>query len=229
MTRRRTLVDNPLDVLIPQAEPPTRREEPDPAPAPATSASSAPSEEEPKPQGPPQADPTSVPETVAARQYLTFFLAGEEYAISILRAREIITYESITTVPKTPPWIRGVMNLRGSVVPVVDLGLKFGLPESAITDRSCIIVAEAQLEEEQTVMGIMVDSVSQVVTLAQEDIEPPPAFGTRVDVSFLSGMGKLEGGFVLILDVDRALSADELLRVSVPPGSTEGVAVSPAS
>jgi purine-binding chemotaxis protein CheW len=152
------------------------------------------------------------------QQHLTFFLAGEEYGIGILRAREILGYEPLTRVPTMPPWIRGVMNLRGRVVPVVDLALKLGLDETRVTERTCIIIVEIDLDGESSVMGILADAVNQVVVLGRDQIEEPPAFGTRVSASFLAGMGQLEGRFILLLDVDRALSIDELLG---PPSTAE--------
>jgi purine-binding chemotaxis protein CheW len=144
-------------------------------------------------------------------QYLTFFLGGDEYAIGILRVREIIEYDVVTHVPATPPWIRGVINLRGAVVPVVDLSVKFGLPETPVSPRTCIVIVEAELEGQQTAMGVIADLVSQVIDLRPEDVEPPPPFGTRVRVDFLKGMGKLGKRFALVLDIDRVLSASELL------------------
>src|SRR5215831_4152095 len=145
-------------------------------------------------------------------QYLTFLLRGEEYAIRILSVKEIIAHDAVTRVPKTPAWIRGVINLRGSVVPVVDLATKFSLGESAITKSTCIVIVEVSLEGEQAVMGVLADAVDEVIHLAPESVEPPPAFGSRVSVDYLTGIGKLGGKFVLILDIDRVLSCDELLE-----------------
>jgi purine-binding chemotaxis protein CheW len=142
-------------------------------------------------------------------QYLTFQVADAEYGVGILQVREIIEYDTITRVPHAPVAVRGVINLRGSVVPVVDLAVKFGLPESRITKRSCVIVVECQLEGELTVMGVLCDAVSQVIDLTAADIEPAPAFGSRVRIEFLRGMGKVGGKFVLLLDLDRLLSAQE--------------------
>lgn len=150
-------------------------------------------------------------------QYLTFQLAGEEYAFGILRVKEILEHEVITRVPNAPPAVRGVINLRGAVVPVVDLALRFGLPATAITRRTCIVIVEVQTEEEQLVMGVLVDAVSQVIDLAAGDIEPPPPFGARVRVDHLVGMGKLDKKFVLILDVDRLLGG-----LDVPEPATMG-------
>ncbi|HEV8720881.1 MAG TPA: chemotaxis protein CheW [Candidatus Binatia bacterium] len=145
-------------------------------------------------------------------QYLTFHIAGEEYAVGILRVKEIITYGTLTTVPQTPPSIRGVINLRGSVVPVVDLAVKFGLPASPVTDRTCIVIVELNFGAEATVMGIMADSVSEVVELFSDDILPAPSFGTHVSTDFLRGMGKAGAKFVLILDIDKVLSASDMIN-----------------
>lgn len=143
-------------------------------------------------------------------QYLGFYIGGEEYAIGILRVKEILEYDTITRVPGTPVSLRGVINIRGSVVPVVDLAVKFGLPGSSVTKRTCIVVVEVEIDGERTVMGVMADSVSQVMDLGAGDIEPPPAFGTRVRLDYLLGMGKAGKKFILILDIDRVLSATEL-------------------
>jgi purine-binding chemotaxis protein CheW len=143
-------------------------------------------------------------------QYLTFHLAGEEYAVGILQVREIITYGTLTKVPHTPPSIRGVINLRGNVVPVVDLGLKFGLTASPVTDRTCIVIVEADINESRAVMGVIADSVSQVISMSENNILPAPAFGTRVRIDFLRGMGKSGDKFVLVLDIDKVLNADDL-------------------
>jgi purine-binding chemotaxis protein CheW len=147
-------------------------------------------------------------------QYLCFRLAGEECAIGILRVREIIEFVTVTRVPATPPWVRGVMNLRGGVVPVIDLAVKFGLSGSPVTKRTCIVIVEADLDGEPTVMGIVVDAVSQVLELSPADIEPPPPFGTSVRVDYLLGLGKFGDRFVLLLDIDRVLSAAELLKAA---------------
>lgn len=152
--------------------------------------------------------------TAAQQQYLTYFLADEEYGINIQQVKEIIEYTAITKVPKVPRWIRGVINLRGNVVPVVDLAVRFGLEERPITKTSCIIIVEVQQETEKTVMGVIADAVNQVIALAPEEIEEPPAFGTRVRLEYLAGMGKLGKKFALILNIDRVLSAAELLTVS---------------
>jgi len=152
-------------------------------------------------------------EVTEQQQYLTFLLAGEEYAISILKVKEIIEYDTVTVVPKTPKWIRGVINLRGAVVPVVDLAVKFGLEERAVTKTTCIVIVDGQLENQNTTMGIMADAVSQVMDLAPEDIREVPEFGTRVQVNYLLGMAQLGKKFALLLDVDKVLSTDELLNL----------------
>jgi purine-binding chemotaxis protein CheW len=147
-------------------------------------------------------------------QYLTFLTAGEEYAIGIVKVREIIEYEAVTTVPNTPIWIRGVTNLRGRVVPVVDLAVKFGLPASRISKFSCVIITEVMFQSENLTMGVLADSVCQVVDLSADKIEAPPPFGTRVKTEYLLGMGAMGKKFCLILDIDKVLSTDELLAVT---------------
>lgn len=153
-------------------------------------------------------------EAVSHSQYLTFYMGEEECGIGILKVKEIIEYQSVTTVPGTPPWIRGVINVRGTVVPIVDMALKFGLAACAVTKRTCIVIVEVDLEGQPTPMGVMADSVNQVIELQPEDIEEAPSFGTQVRVDYLLGMGKVGDGFVLMLDIDRVLSAGELLTVS---------------
>ena len=153
-------------------------------------------------------------EAAVQQQYLTFFLADEEYAVNIQKVKEIIEYSSVTKVPKVPHGIRGVINLRGNVVPVVDLAERFGLDERPITKTTCIVIVEVQQESENTVMGVIADAVNQVIELNAQDIEEPPAFGTRVRLEYLAGMGKLGKKFTLILNIDRVLSAAELLTVA---------------
>jgi len=139
-------------------------------------------------------------------QYLSFQLAGEEFAFGILRVKEILEYDTLTRVPNAPPAVRGVINLRGAVVPVLDLAHLFAVPATAVTKRSCVIIVEVRVDEQQLVMGILADAVNQVIELAPEAIEPPPAFGSRVRVDYLVGMGKMDSRkFVLILDIDRLL------------------------
>jgi len=148
-------------------------------------------------------------------QYLTFFLAGEEYAITILQVTDIIECGVVTRVPGTPPWIRGVHNLRGTVVPVIDLAIKFGLPATEITRRTCVVIVELRVDDEAVIMGVMADSVHQVVDFTTEQIQPAPSFGPRVRASFLLGMASTtDARFVLLLDIDRIFSSDEILAAS---------------
>ncbi len=155
---------------------------------------------------------------VSVVQYLNFFTAGEEYAVNIGKVKEIVKYEAVTTVPNTPAWIRGVTNLRGTVVPVVDLAVKFGLAGSGISKFSCIIITEVLFQGEKLTMGVLADSVSQVIELSDGDIEETPPFGTRVKIEYLLGMGPLGKKFCLILDIDKVLSADEILAVTESTG-----------
>jgi purine-binding chemotaxis protein CheW len=150
----------------------------------------------------------------ATGQHLTFMIADEEYAVNILKVKEIIEFEMITAVPNTAPWIRGVTNLRGNVVPVIDLAVKFGLPASKASKLSCIVITEIHFENENLTLGVMADSVNQVVDFSEGDVEFPPSFGTRVKIEYLTGMGKMGKKFCLILDIDKVLSSDELLAAS---------------
>jgi purine-binding chemotaxis protein CheW len=162
--------------------------------------------------------------------FLTFSLSGGEYAIAVLRVREIIEHEEITRVPSTPAFLRGVINLRGSVVPVVDLARKFRMPESPVTKRTCIIIVEVESESGRIVLGVLADAVNQVVEFRPDEIEPPPSFGTPIRVDYLRGLGKLNGEFVLILDTDRVLSAGELAdAASVPEASASAPGAAAAS
>jgi purine-binding chemotaxis protein CheW len=142
-------------------------------------------------------------------QYLSFSLAGSEYGVGILKVKEILQYEEITRVPSTPRSVRGVINLRGAVVPVIDLAARCGLAETAVTRLTCILIVEAALEGQPMVVGVMSDAVREVIELGADDVEPPPAFGTQVRVDYLLGMGKVGKRFVLLLDLDRVISADE--------------------
>ncbi len=148
--------------------------------------------------------------TEARAQFLSFVLCGEEYAVNILRVKEIIEYDTLTRVPAMPPSVRGVINLRGRVVPVVDLSARFGLEESVITRRSCIVMVELTDGDDAVVMGIITDAVSQVLDLPDSAIEPPPSFGTRISADYIRGMAETGKKFVIILDVDRALDTTDL-------------------
>jgi purine-binding chemotaxis protein CheW len=143
------------------------------------------------------------------QQYLAFSLAGGDYAVGILKVKEILQYEEVTPVPSTPPSIRGVLNLRGSVVPVVDLAVKFRAPAAVVTKRTCVLVVETVLDGVAAVMGLVADAVSEVIELRDDDVEEPPTFGTRVKLDYLRGMGKAGKKFVLLLDIDKVLTADE--------------------
>ena len=166
------------------------------------------------------------------QQYLTFMIAGEEYAISLLKVKEIIEYHAVTTVPKTPEWVRGVINLRGSVVPVIDLAVKLRLPASVPGKLTCIVITEVDCEGDASVMGVMADSVRQVMALNPQEIEAPPTFGTRTKVDYLVGMARSGTKFCLILDADKVLSTEELLELpdSVnESGTDEAVELTEAS
>ena len=150
-------------------------------------------------------------------KYLTFALAEEEYGIGILKVKEIIGMMSITSVPQTPPFVKGVINLRGKVIPVVDLRLKFGMEEMAYTERTCIIVVEIAGEGRKTVntqMGIVVDAVSEVLNIKAEDVEETPTFGAALNTDFILGMAKMEGGVKILLDIDKVLSRQEFETVT---------------
>lgn len=153
---------------------------------------------------------SNVSETI---QYLTFQLAEETFALDVAKVREILELTTVTKVPQTPEFMRGVINLRGSVVPVIDLRLKFGMTQTEQKIDTCIIVVEVRLDEENIVLGALADSVQEVVELGPEQIEPAPQIGTRLNTDFIRGMGKLDGGFVMILDIDRVFSHDELVTV----------------
>lgn len=148
------------------------------------------------------------------QQYLTFVLGEEMFAIGILSIREIIEYGHLTDVPMTPPFIRGVINLRGAVVPVIDLAVRFGRTARETTKRSCIVIIEIDSDKGRQEMGIVVDAVSEVLEIPPLEIEPPPEFGTRIRTDFISGMGKVNGSFVVLLDVNRVLSLEEVAVVA---------------
>lgn len=144
------------------------------------------------------------------RQYLAFTLNGEVFAMDILQIREIIEYGVLTEVPMMPDTIRGVINLRGAVVPVIDLSARFGRGPTHVARRTCIVIVEVDVEGTHQVLGVMVDAVNEVLEIAAGDVEPAPAFGTRIRTDFIAGMGRVNGRFVIILDVARVFSVDEL-------------------
>jgi len=143
-------------------------------------------------------------------KYLTFSLAGEEYGIGILKVKEIIGLMPITTVPRTPGYVKGVINLRGKVIPVVDLRIKFGMEEMKYMERTCIIVAEIANKSSGMQIGIVVDSVSEVLNIRNADIEDTPAFGEKLDTSYILGMAKMNGGVKILLDINKVLGDEEI-------------------
>lgn len=147
-------------------------------------------------------------------QYLTFTLGKEMFAIGILNIREILEYGQLTEVPMMPEFIRGVINLRGAVVPVVDLTARFGGRRSEVTKRTCIVIIEVNTEERRQEIGVVVDAVSAVLEIPDTEIEPPPAFGAKIRTDFIQGMGKVDGQFVIVLDVDQVLSVEDLALAS---------------
>jgi purine-binding chemotaxis protein CheW len=146
-------------------------------------------------------------------KYLTFSLAGEEYGIGILKIREIIGMLPITSVPETPHYVKGVINLRGKVIPVVDLRLRFGMPTMDYTERTCIIVVEMESPGGKLHIGTVVDAVSEVLNIKAEDIADTPSFGAKLNTDYILGMAKMGKGVKLLLDIDRVLSSEELVQL----------------
>ena len=155
----------------------------------------------------------SVTSITTTRQYLTFQLGEEVFGLDVSNVREILEFTTVTKVPKTPDYMRGVINLRGSVVPVLDMRLKFGLTQTEKTVNTCIIVAEVSFEDERTIIGALVDSVEEVFELEPEQIEPAPKIGTQLKTEFIKGMGKRDDHFIIILNIDKVFSSDELAAV----------------
>lgn len=143
-------------------------------------------------------------------QYLTFSLGGEMFAVGILNVKEIIEYGHLTPIPMMPPFIRGVINLRGSVVPVIDLAARFGGKPTEVSRRTCIVIVEVSDDDTRHDIGILVDAVSEVLDIPDSEIEPPPAFGAKIRADFIFGMGKVAGKFVIILSISKVLSVDEI-------------------
>ena len=159
----------------------------------------------------PGRSPAGLNTTADQRQYLTFMLGGEMFSIGILGIKEIIEYAGVTEVPMMPACIRGVINLRGAVVPVMDLSSRFGKPTTAVTKRTCIVIVEVTGDDQQSqVMGIVVDAVNAVLEIPASEIEPAPAFGAKIRTDFIEGMGKVDGKFVILLNVNRVLSVEEI-------------------
>ena len=160
------------------------------------------------------------------RQYLSFKLDEEEFALDISKVREVLDFTKITKVPQTPAFMKGVINLRGAVVPVVDLDRKFGIKDTEKTVNTRIIIGEVSIEGDETVLGVLADSVHEVMELEPESIEPAPKIGTRLNTDFIKGMGKRDDEFVMILDIDKVFSAEELSFVNQtgqPTGSADMV------
>lgn len=147
-------------------------------------------------------------------KYLTFVLAKEEYGIPILKVREIIKLLEITSIPKTPGYIKGVVNLRGKIIPIMDLRLKFGLEENEYNERTCIVVVEITINETRKLMGLIVDTVSEVVNLTTDQIEPPPEYGYQNNHGYLIGVGKVKERVILLLDIEQILSREETVLIN---------------
>ena len=148
------------------------------------------------------------------QQYLTFMLGGETYAMGILAIKEIIEYGNLTEVPRMPQFIRGVINLRGAVVPVIDLSSRFGKQATQVTRRTCIVIIEVAGEHEQQDVGVMVDAVNAVLDIPPQEIEPSPSFGANIRADFITGMGKVNGKFVIILNIQHVLSVNEMATLA---------------
>jgi purine-binding chemotaxis protein CheW len=155
----------------------------------------------------------SITGSIETSHYLTYRLAEETYAMDIGKVREVLDFTTITRVPRTPDFMRGVINLRGSVVPVVDLRIRFGMPRTEKTVDTCVIIMEVALDGAPTVLGALADSVQEVLDLESDHIEPPPRIGSRLHTEFITGIGKHGGRFIIILDIDKLFSVDELTMV----------------
>lgn len=152
----------------------------------------------------------SAAEAAGSTQYLTFKLGEETFALDVAEVREILDFTSVTKVPRTPLFMRGVINLRGSVVPVMDLRLKFGMSATQQTVNSCIIVVEMSMEGDTVVIGVLADAVQEVIDLEPEQIEPAPRIGTKLNMEFILGMGKHNGAFMMILDIDKIFESSDI-------------------
>jgi purine-binding chemotaxis protein CheW len=155
----------------------------------------------------------STTEITETRQYLTFKLGDEVFATDVAKVREVLDFTTITKIPRTPDFMSGVINLRGNVVPVVDLRLCFEMSKTEKTVNTCVVVVEMMLDGEPTVIGALADSVEEVIDLEPEHIEPAPKIGTQIRTDFIKGMGKRDAQFIMILDIDRIFSAEELAAV----------------
>jgi purine-binding chemotaxis protein CheW len=159
---------------------------------------------------------------VKAGKYLTFHMGKEVYGLEILKVQEIIGMMPVTRVPKTPDFVRGVINLRGKVIPVIELRRKFGMESREDTDRTCIVVVQVAWSAGAVTMGMLVDEVSEVLSVAREQIEAPPSFGAGVDTDFILGMGKVGAKVVMLLDVDRVLANEEIAAMESVGNNNEG-------
>ena len=160
----------------------------------------------------------AVSQITETTQYLTFKLSDEVYALDIAKVREVLDFTTVTKVPRTPGFMRGVINLRGSVVPVVDLRLKFGMTRTENGVNTCVIITEVTVDGDTTVLGALADSVQEVLDLEPGSIAPAPRLGTKLRTDFIKGMGKRDDRFVIILDIDKVFSADELALVQEGKG-----------
>jgi purine-binding chemotaxis protein CheW len=164
--------------------------------------------------------PVALAQVADIQQYLTFALGSEMFAVGTLSVKEIIEYGQLTEVPMMPGFIRGVINLRGAVVPVIDLSARFGRGATQITRRTCIVIIEVPTGEEKHDIGVVVDAVSEVLEIPAGEIEPAPAFGAKIRTDFIQGMGKVNGKFVILLDVGKVLSVDEIATLTVVSNQT---------
>jgi purine-binding chemotaxis protein CheW len=155
-------------------------------------------------------------------QYLTFRLEEEVFALDIAKVREVLDFTTVTKVPRTPDFMRGVINLRGSVVPVVDLRLKFGMPRTEKGVNTCIIIAEVLVDNETTILGALADSVEEVIDLEPDQIEPSPKIGLRLRTEFIKGMGKQNERFIVLLDIDKIFSNEDLVQVQAGANAPVG-------
>ena len=152
-------------------------------------------------------------EAASLSQYLTFTLGDEGYALEIFKVKEILDYTTITKVPGVPDFISGVINLRGNVVPIVDLRLKLGMKSCERTVNTCIVIVDIELDGEPAIMGALADSVEEVIDLDKTQIEPPPKFGSKLKTGFIKGMGKKDETFLIILDIDKIFSSEEFAMI----------------
>jgi len=153
-------------------------------------------------------------DTAVLSQYLTFQVDKEHFALSVSNVREVLEFSEVTKVPRMPNFMKGVINLRGSVVPVIDLRVKFGIPEGKTTVNTSIVVTELYKNDEMLVMGLLTDSVEAVIEIPEPEILPAPKIGTRVDNSFIQGMGKVDEDFIIILNIDKLLSGEEVVQIA---------------